>query len=72
VIVRKASGTLMHSCAPSVRPLAVRRFTAHHAVNSGPIGVTGASEWIAKGTPVASAVAQAFMRSARSGPTVVA
>ena len=54
-----------------MRPLAVRRLTAHQAVNSGPSGVTGASEWIASGTPVASAVAQAFMRSARSGPTVM-
>ena len=26
--------------------------TAHQAVNSGPSGVTGASEWIASGTPV--------------------
>jgi hypothetical protein len=48
-----------------------RRLTAPQAVKSGPSGVTGASEWMASGTPLASAVAQAFMRIARSGPTVV-
>ena len=30
--------------------------TAHQAVNSGPSGVTGASEWIANGTPIRCAV----------------
>ena len=46
------------------------RLTAHHAVNSGPSGVIGASEWMAIGTPLANAVRHAFIRSARSGPTV--
>ena len=46
------------------------RLTAAHAVKSWPSGVTGASEWIAMGTPLSSAVRQAFMRVARSGPTV--
>ena len=36
-----------------------------------PIGVIGASECIASNTPSRSAVAQAFIRAARSGPTVV-
>jgi hypothetical protein len=55
-----------------VRPEAVSRLTAHQAVNSGPIGVTGASQWMANGTPVAKAVPQASIRSARSGPSVLA
>ena len=38
-------------------------------LSSDSSGVTGASEWIAIGTPVRSAVAHAFMRSARSGPS---
>jgi len=47
-----------------VRPLAVSRLTAHHAVKSGPSGVTGASEWIASGRTLGEAekigVAQAL------------
>ena len=70
MIARSAASTPMHSRSPSVRPEAVLRLTAHQAVNNGPSGVIGASEWIAVGTPWASAVAQAFIRSARSGPTV--
>ena len=42
------------------------RVRARNAIGVGP-ATAGAS-----GTPVASAVAQAFMRSARSGPTVIA
>ena len=70
VTARSASITLMRCVAPSTRPVAVSRFTAHQAVNSGASGVMGASEWMENGTPVSSAVRQAFMRSARSGPTV--
>ena len=44
VSVRSASATEMRSLVPRTRPLAVSRLTAHHAVNRGPSGVTGASE----------------------------
>ena len=37
---RSASTTEIFSASPRVRPEAVSRLTAHHAVNSGPIGVT--------------------------------
>ena len=70
VIARKASGIVMRSCSPCMRPEAVTRFTAHQAVNRGPSGVTGASEWMAIGTPLSKAVRQAFILLARSGPTV--
>ena len=71
VIACSACVTVMRSAAPSTRPWGVTRLTAHQAVNSGPSGVTGASEWIASATPAASALAQASSRVARSGPIVV-
>ena len=67
-----AASTLMRSDSPSTRPEAVWRLTAHQAVNSGPSGVMGASEWMANGTPARAAEAQASMRLARSGPMVSA
>jgi hypothetical protein len=39
-------------------------------VNSDPGGVTGASLWIANGTPARNAVPQASSRAARAGPIV--
>ena len=37
----------MRSDSPSTRPEDVVRVAAHQAVNSGPSGVIGASEWMA-------------------------
>ena len=51
---------------PQNPPLPVSRLTAHQAVNSGAIGVTGASEWMAMFTPASNAARQASMRSAVS------
>ena len=52
------------------RPLGVNRFTAHQATCRGSNGVTGASEWIASGTPCRKAEPHASSRIARSGPMV--
>ena len=52
------------------RPETVNRVAACFMVRSGPNGVTGVSECSEIGTPWRSAVAAAFIRDARSGPTV--
>ena len=51
VIACRASITGIRSWLPRIRPPAVTRLTAHHAVNNGPMGVMGASECNDMGTP---------------------
>ena len=71
-MARSASSTVIRSPSPSTRPLAVSRITAHQAVKSGASGVTGASEWMAKGMPRRETVPQASIRCARASPMVCA